>query len=74
MLDIDDGLIASTGSRDLDEFLAELKSILKITRKKVAYYLVLEINRRDGSIKTSQSGGFLNVLTTVDAGQFQLLC
>ena len=53
---VDDGLVAGTDKKELQEFEKELKSEFKITAKPASYFLGLEINRdTEGNIKVGQS-------------------
>ena len=53
---VDDGLVAGTDKKELQEFEKELKSEFKITAKPASYFLGLEINRdAEGNIKVGQS-------------------
>jgi hypothetical protein len=53
---VDDGIVAATDKKELQEFEKELKSEFKITVKPALYFLGLEISQdSEGSIKVSQS-------------------
>ncbi|BET01094.1 Reverse transcriptase (RNA-dependent DNA polymerase) [Nesidiocoris tenuis] len=51
---VDDGLVASTDKKSLDAFLDELRMEFKITTKSASYFLGLEIEQREDTIKISQ--------------------
>jgi len=55
VLYVDDGLIAATHYKDLQEFLAQLKAEFKIVSKDATYFLGLKIEKQNnGDIRISQ--------------------
>ncbi len=63
VLYVDDGLVASQDSNDLDKFLTELKSQFSVTVSAASCFLGIQISQwSDGSIALSQEGYVKNVL------------
>lgn len=54
VLYVDDGLVAATHSQDQQEFLEELKAEFKIVSKTANYFLGIEIERGQNSLKIHQ--------------------
>ena len=54
VLYVDDGLVASSDIKDLNEFFEELKNEFKIISKEADYFLGIQIKRESGKIKICQ--------------------
>ena len=54
LLYVDDGLLAATNLKELNNFLEELISEFKIVSKKAEYFLRLEIEQQQNYIKINQ--------------------
>ena len=54
VLYVDDGLVGATDPCELDAFLEELRTEFKITSKKTKFFLGLQIEQKNGSIRISQ--------------------
>lgn len=55
LLYVDDGLIAATDQKELEDLIQDLKREFKITEKEASYFLGFEIKKEtDGSIRVSQ--------------------
>lgn len=62
VLYVDDGLVGATDLQELNTFIQELRSEFKITAKEASYYLGLEIEQKNGSIKISQKAHAKKIL------------
>lgn len=51
---VDDGLLVATDPHELGVFLPELRSEYKIVSRETSFFLGLEIEQKDGTIKISQ--------------------
>lgn len=59
---VDDGLLAATDPREMENFIGELKTEFKIVSKKAYYFLGLEIEQRENFIKINQKSYAKKVL------------
>lgn len=69
VLYVDDGLIASSDAKDLEDFLKELRSEFKIVTKDADYFLGIQIKRESSQIKISQEAYAKKILERFNFGE-----